>query len=231
MSSSLTSRLVAASAVGVLAAGGWFVGAGGGWIDGPGGGGPSAAQGGRSDAAAPDRDRDGEDLSALRGRIRAQARNGAAPRAAAAPSSAPRTHPWLWPLAPRPAVLRRFRAPPGPYAAGHRGLDLATRVRDPVLAVADGVVTHGGPVAGRGTVTVLHADGLRSTYEPVDPSVGRGDLVTQGQPLGVVGLAAGRAVAHCGARACLHLGARRDGSYLDPWPLLNRGELALLPVG
>ncbi len=127
-------------------------------------------------------------------------------------------------------MLRRFRAPPSPWAAGHRGLDLAARTGDGVLAVAPGTVTHRGTVAGRGTVTVLHADGLRSTYEPLDPSVSVGEVVTAGQRLGVVQPGAGASATHCGPRVCLHLGARRGDAYLDPWPLLVRGRLALLPL-
>ena len=149
--------------------------------------------------------------------------SGAAPRSRAAPR-------WHWPLAPRPPVLRRFRAPPSPWAAGHRGLDLAARPGDDVLAVAPGTVTHRGTVAGRGTVTVLHSDGLRSTYEPVDASVSVGEVVTTGQRLGVVQPGAGASATHCGPRVCLHLGARRGDEYLDPWPLLARGRLALLPL-
>ena len=152
--------------------------------------------------------------------------------AATVPSSdGPAAHPWRWPLAPRPPVLRRFRAPPDPYAAGHRGLDLGTRADDVVLAVADGVVTHSGSVAGRGTVTVLHPGGLRSSYEPIDPGVHAGDVVAAGQPLGVVDDGVGSAASHCGARTCLHLGARRGETYVDPWPLLAGGPLALLPLG
>ena len=137
---------------------------------------------------------------------------------------------WHWPLAPRRAVLQRFRAPPSPWAAGHRGLDLAARPGDGVLAVAPGTVTHRGTVVGRGTVTVLHSDGLRSTYEPVDPSLSVGEVVTTGQRLGVVQPGAGASATHCGPRVCLHLGARRGDEYVDPWPLLVRGRLALLPL-
>lgn len=151
---------------------------------------------------------------------------GSAPRSTGGPVA----HPWRWPLLPRPPVLRRFRAPPDPYSAGHRGLDLETRSGAAVLAVADGVVTHSGTVAGRGTVTVLHADGLLSTYEPVDPSVRRGAVVDARQPIGVVAPGVGRASGHCGARTCLHLGARRGESYVDPWPLLAGGRLVLLPL-
>lgn len=135
---------------------------------------------------------------------------------------------WRWPMAPAPPVLRRFRAPPGPYAAGHRGLDLAGTPGTPVLAVADGRVSHSGVVAGRGTVTVLHGGGLRSSYEPVDPLVVEGDVVTVGQ---VLGRMAPGVTSHCGVRPCLHLGARRGTAYADPWPLLVGGRVVLLPMG
>jgi len=90
-------------------------------------------------------------------------------------------------------------------------------------------VTHSGRVAGRGTVTVTHADGLRSTYEPLDPVVAPGAVVVTGEVLGTLAVRAGPG--HCGDRSCLHLGARRDASYLDPYPLLTGGRLALLPLG
>lgn len=136
---------------------------------------------------------------------------------------------WRWPIRPRPPVLRPFREPPAPYAAGHRGLDLAAADGVPVLAVEGGTVTHAGVVAGRGTVSVAHSDGLTSTYEPVDPVVAAGAVVSAGDVLGTVRARDGPAL-HCGARTCLHLGARRAASYLDPHPLLTGGRIALLPL-
>ncbi|MFL6176142.1 MAG: M23 family metallopeptidase, partial [Ornithinibacter sp.] len=92
----------------------------------------------------------------------ASARGAARPAA----STADRAR-WRWPVRPRPPVVRPFQAPLTIYGAGHRGLDLAVAEGTPVLAVEGGVVTHAGPVAGRGTVTVAHPGGLSSTYEPV----------------------------------------------------------------
>jgi murein DD-endopeptidase MepM/ murein hydrolase activator NlpD len=95
-----------------------------------------------------------------------------------------------------------------------------------VLAAAAGRVTHVGLVAGRRTVSVLHAGGVRTTYEPVSPRVSRGDVVRPGEVLGVVDEDGG---SHC--TACLHVGAVRGRSYLDPLVLLRPGRVVLLPLG
>src|SRR5690349_9920713 len=116
--------------------------------------------------------------------------------------ASPVPHPsYSWPLAP-PRVTRRFEAPPQPWLAGHRGVDLAGTPGTQVRAAAAGTVVYAGPLAGRGVVSVLHAGGLRSTYEPVTPSVTTGDAVTAGQPLGILD------TGHpgCPAPACLHWG-------------------------
>jgi murein DD-endopeptidase MepM/ murein hydrolase activator NlpD len=137
--------------------------------------------------------------------------------------------PWEWPLRPRPVLLRRFEAPASRYGPGHRGLDLATEVGHRVQAVEAGVVTHAGVVAGRGSVTVTHAGGLSSTYEPLSPSVVAGEHVSAGQLLGLVAPGSGTSRAHCGSAVCLHLGARREHTYLDPLLLLARARIRLLP--
>jgi murein DD-endopeptidase MepM/ murein hydrolase activator NlpD len=132
----------------------------------------------------------------------------------------------MWPLAPRPAVARPFAAPRSRYGAGHRGVDLASQLGQQVLAVDSGTVSHVGVIAGRGTVSVLHPSGLRSTYEPVVATVHRGDVVARGDPLGTVSDVAG----HCAPQTCLHLGAVRGGTYVDPLQLLTTRRVRLLPL-
>ncbi len=139
---------------------------------------------------------------------------------------------WQWPLEPAPAVVRRFRASPTLWGAGHRGVDLAARVGQPVLAAAAGVVTFAGVVAGRGVVAVTHASGLRSTYEPVRAEVVVGAQVSAGQPIGVVDGTPG----HCSPATCLHWGAVSGSGpaarYVDPLALLgvDLSPPVLLPV-
>jgi murein DD-endopeptidase MepM/ murein hydrolase activator NlpD len=145
--------------------------------------------------------------------------------AAAAPPPAP-SGTWSWPLAGRPAVTRWFEPPAGPYAAGHRGVDLAGAAGAPVLSAADGVVAFAGMVAGRPVVSVDHPGGLRTTYEPVQAVLAAGRAVARGAPLGM--LLPGHA--GCPVAACLHWGLRRGDDYLDPMALLGPREVRLLPV-
>ncbi|MCZ2816720.1 M23 family metallopeptidase [Modestobacter sp. VKM Ac-2984] len=152
------------------------------------------------------------------------------PAAAAAPGpspagSGPPAALWTWPLFDAPTVSRPFDAPDTPYAAGHRGVDLASTVGEQVLAAGDGVVAFAGTVAGRPVVSVDHTDGLRTTYEPVSPGVAAGQPVARGSPLGV--LVAGHA--GCPVDACLHWGLRRGDTYLDPLLLLRPPRVRLLP--
>lgn len=128
---------------------------------------------------------------------------------------------------PTPAtVLTPFRAPATAYGPGHRGVDLALAVGGQVRSAGPGTVTHAGAVAGRGTVTVTHPDGLRTTYEPVTAAVRAGQVITAGELIGA--LQAGHA--SCAPASCLHWGARLpDGSYLDPMGLITGLQVRLLP--
>lgn len=138
----------------------------------------------------------------------------------------PSVRAWQWPLPGRPPVLRRFDPPASPYGPGHRGVDLGGSPGDPVLAAGPGVVVHAGGVAGRGVVSVQHANGLRTTYEPLAVAVEPGATVARGARLGqLLGGHAG-----CPWPACLHWGLRRADTYLDPLTLLRPGPVRLLPL-
>lgn len=136
--------------------------------------------------------------------------------AAAGPPATAGDGSWMWPVegvgAGSPTLKGEFDAPDSDYGPGHRGIDLATLVGAPVRAVARGVVTFAGEVAGVGVVTVDHGT-ERSTYQPVSAAVSVGDQVEAGDLVGRVVLGP----FHCSS-PCLHLGriATHDDRYLDP---------------
>jgi murein DD-endopeptidase MepM/ murein hydrolase activator NlpD len=116
-------------------------------------------------------------------------------------------------------VVDGFRLPNGPFGAGNRGLEYATGPGQTVRAIGDGLVVFAGPVAGIRYVTVLHPDGLRSSYGFLaELLVAGGDRVAIGQ-----------AIATSGDR--LHLGVRIGGTYLDPASLFSSTGVRLVPVG
>ncbi|MBP2410757.1 murein hydrolase activator EnvC family protein [Brachybacterium fresconis] len=135
---------------------------------------------------------------------------------------------WQWPVPGPHPVVHPFDAPENPYGPGHRGIDVAVDgAGTPVRAVEAGTVRFSGDVAGRGVVSVLHADGLISTYEPVTGALEKGAKVRAGEVLGEI---ADDGASHCSSRSCLHLGARRGQGYLDPEVLLGAwGPSVLLP--
>ena len=118
------------------------------------------------------------------------------------------------------AVVRGYSPPPQPWLPGHRGVDLAASPAAQVRAAGAGHVAFAGMVAGRPVVSIDHAGGFRTTYEPVRSAVKVGDAVEQGQVIGlVIGIHPG-----CAAPACVHWGARWSDDpegYLNPLELLG----------
>jgi murein DD-endopeptidase MepM/ murein hydrolase activator NlpD len=131
----------------------------------------------------------------------------------------------VWPLQPQPEVVRGFDPPASPYGAGHRGVDLAGTVGQPVLAALPGTITFAGSLAGRGVVVVDHG-ATRTTYEPVAATVTVGTGVAAGAQIGTLELAG----SHCFPRACLHWGWIEGETYLDPLRLVGAGPVRLLPL-
>jgi hypothetical protein len=129
------------------------------------------------------------------------------------------------------AVARPFDAPVGPYGAGHRGVDFSVAPGSPVRAAGAGVVVFAGEIAGSAHVTVLHDDGLRTSYSFMrDVAVHVGGTVERGD---VVGSAGGSGGGHDGS--VLHFGLRLGDRYLDPMLLFAPVDLVkvvhLAPAG
>jgi murein DD-endopeptidase MepM/ murein hydrolase activator NlpD len=135
-----------------------------------------------------------------------------------------------WPLRPRPSVVRMFDAPSPNWQPGHRGVDLAGTPGQPVYAAAAGTVVFAGELAGRPLVSIAHPGGLRTSYEPVEPTVRVGQRVDVGAALGE--LEAGHA--GCAAAACLHWGAMwgpaSRADYVDPLGLVASTPIRLKPL-
>lgn len=133
---------------------------------------------------------------------------------------------YRWPLDGPPPVVRGYDPPPKPWLPGHRGVDLAAPPGTAVLAAADGTVAFAGAVAGKPVVSIQHADGVRTTYEPVTATPPTGQRVALGEQIGL--LQPGHP--ECAAEACLHWGAKRGEVYLDPLSLLRPRRVRLLPL-
>ncbi|MDR6907589.1 murein DD-endopeptidase MepM/ murein hydrolase activator NlpD [Agromyces sp. 3263] len=130
--------------------------------------------------------------------------------------------PWRWPVPAPIRVVAPFRAPAAPYAAGHRGIDVAADSGALVVAPADGVVSFAGPVVDRGVVAIDHGDGLVSAIEPVEAAVAAGTIVRAGDIVGRVATGG-----HC-ASGCVHFGVRIDGAYVSPFLFLGGLPRAVL---
>lgn len=132
-----------------------------------------------------------------------------------------------WPLGGSPVVQRRFDPPTSAWAAGHRGVDLAAKPGEAILAAASGTVAFAGSVAGKPVISIDHGS-VRTTFEPVISTLHVGDHVEIGQVIGVLGGTNDHH--HC--HGCLHWGLREGKTYLDPLLLLGgRGGRLRLVAG
>ncbi len=123
-------------------------------------------------------------------------------------------------------VQRLASLPQRPWLAGHRGLDLAARVGEPVTSPSAGVVTFVGFVVDRPVLSIQHDGGLLSSFEPIDSPLSVGDVVARGQMVGTVA----EAQHHCVRSECVHWGLRLGGEYVDPLDYLEGfGPVRLLP--
>lgn len=138
----------------------------------------------------------------------------ATPVLAAAAARAASTR-WYSPLPGALTVTRPFAPPATRWAPGHRGVDLRADTGSHVRAAGSGVVVYAGRLAGRGVISIEHAPGVRTTYEPVRARVRAGQQVSGGHLIGWVSPDR----RHSGS---LHWGLKVRGTYADPMRLLRR---------
>lgn len=135
---------------------------------------------------------------------------------------------WVNPATGSPfaeAVARPAQIPERNWMPGHRGVDLHLTPGDEVRAAGGGEVAFVGVVVGVPTVSIQHADGLRTTYQPVRTTLTVGEVVAEGASIGT--LARWAKPDHEG----LHWGVLvAKDTYADPLTLLDAPVIRLKPV-
>ena len=118
-------------------------------------------------------------------------------------------------------VTSTFGLRADPFGAGgqfHKGIDYAANLGDPVLAVADGVITFAGDRSGYGrTVEVDHGNGYVTRYAHNSRLTRQvGELVRAGSEIAKAGSTGRSTGVH------VHLEVWKDGAYVDPGRFLGR---------
>ncbi len=115
----------------------------------------------------------------------------------------------------------------GARGGKHTGIDIGHRYGQTVVAAESGKVRWTGDMkAGGYAIWISHPDGYETRYLHLQPSsrlVGRGDLITAGQPIAAVGHSglervAAYAVSPAKLRSVshLHFEVLKDGQRIDP---------------
>ena len=115
----------------------------------------------------------------------------------------------------------------GMVVRDHTGIDLRARLNWPVVAFRSGTVILAGKDGLSGIVVdIRQDDGMTARYAHLGKTlVSKGQKVTQGTPVGLVGCTGRTTGAH------LHFGLRdTSGKLVDPLPFLTRGEDLLRPA-
>ena len=143
---------------------------------------------------------------------------------------APTTAGWTGRCGPARRWCAPFDAPSPNWNRGHRGVDLAGAVGQPVYAAGPATVVFAGMLAGRPVVSLAHPGGLRTSYEPVEAAVRVGQLVDAPT---ATRHACSRAIRAARRAACLHWGAMwgpaSRADYVDPLGLLASTPIRLKP--
>ncbi|MDQ3272410.1 MAG: M23 family metallopeptidase [Pseudomonadota bacterium] len=116
-------------------------------------------------------------------------------------------------------ILQKWRA--------HLGTDFAAPTGTPARTVGDGVVEFAGAQNGYGNVVFIrHRNGHETVYAHLSQiSVQRGQNVSQGQTIGLVGATGWATGPH------LHFEFRVNGAHQDPMTIAKQSETLTLPAG
>jgi murein DD-endopeptidase MepM/ murein hydrolase activator NlpD len=115
------------------------------------------------------------------------------------------------------------RADPfGGGAAFHKGIDFHAGMGDPVLAVADGVVSYAGQRSGYGNVVeIAHGNGYVTRYAHNSRLLVQvGDLVRSGQQVAKAGSTGRSTGAH------VHFEVWVNGAVVNPSKFLGQAQVA-----
>ena len=120
-------------------------------------------------------------------------------------------------------VTSTFGLRADPFGAGgqfHKGIDYAADHGDPVVAVADGVVTFAGDRSGYGhTIEVDHGNGYVTRYAHNSRLSRRvGDLVRVGDEVAKAGSTGRSTGVH------VHLEVWKNGAYVDPGRFMGKNK-------
>lgn len=101
--------------------------------------------------------------------------------------------------------------------AFHDGMDFAGRFRTPILAVADGIVSHAERQRGYGNIVqIAHGNGIVTRYAHNQKNlVGVGDRVRRGDVIALMGSTGRSTGTH------VHFEVLRNGKPVDPKPFVT----------
>ena len=117
-------------------------------------------------------------------------------------------------------TINHYIAPMSEFGEGHRGIDLATQIGDPVLSPADGEISFAGKVGYRNVISVRFGNSLTASLEPVCSELAEGTYVLKGEDIGLVCEPDPEYLWHC-PETCLHFGTRSEAGYFSPLALIG----------
>lgn len=131
-----------------------------------------------------------------------------------------------WPVI-HPTVAKRFERPARLRASGHRGIDLAAKPGDIIVAPAKGTLRFSGEVAGKSVISIEHDNGYVSTFEPATTAIPVGTTVERNDSVAIVQGDSD----HCGS-SCVHWGVKtisHEDHYADPQSMVVERSIGLKP--